>query len=404
METLHITEHSKAGWSSYATEFGLVPDPMILRTGEVFLNGARGVVPLERGDFVIWDSIRENLGGLLDFFDMLVTRDRIPLINYNDTFDRRKIMAPLDLLLPDRTQPVEVASPVYNEIKKGALLNLGEIDPQSLVNFGHVARELNAFRYEWEPELRAPGAEPDVLAAQNKFMGIDEETRRAATFLLGGFIFSGFAQASGSTHYIQPKRARFFLGVTAAPDQAGNFGNQQEDEIFAVAAARLAGTDAAVRNTDPVPPMLPYLFKDGEPRDVKELLARATAFRDSPEGKTYRRVVNEIRADGVQARRAEDAVRLAREDALAFLAPYSKLQADRSRSLDIDLSVHTEGLPFVQAEAKTSVRLRIPTWLRLWWNDRVPFGGVQKTLRRMWMTAESYNDLSGKLERVWARS
>jgi hypothetical protein len=86
------------------------------------------------------------------------------------------------------------------------------------------------------------------------------------------------------------------------------------------------------------------------------------------------------------------------------LAPYSKLQADRSRSLDIDLSVHTEGLPFVQAEAKTSVRLRIPTWLRLWWNDRVPFGGVQKTLRRMWMTAESYNDLSGKLERVWARS
>ena len=63
-----------------------------------------------------------------------MTRDRVPLINYNDTFDRRKIMAPLDLLLPDRTQPVEVASPVYNEIKKGALLNLGEIDPHSLVN------------------------------------------------------------------------------------------------------------------------------------------------------------------------------------------------------------------------------------------------------------------------------
>ena len=222
--------------------------------------------------------------------------------------------------------------------------------------------------------------------------------------MLGGFIFSGFAQASGSTHYIQPKRARFFLGVTAAADQAGDFGNQQEDEIFAVAAARLAGTDAAVRNTDPVPPVLPYLFKDGEPRDVKELLERAKTFRDSVEGQTYRRVVNEIRADGVQARRVEDAVRLARETALAFLAPYSKLQADRSRSLDVELSVHTEGLPFVQAEAKTSVRLRIPTWLRLWWNDRVPFGGVQKTLRRMWMTAESYNDLSSKLERVWSRS
>jgi hypothetical protein len=377
---------------------------MILRTGEVFLNGARGAVPLERGDFVVWDSIKENLGGLLDFFDLLVTRDTIPLINYNDTFDRRTILAPLDHLLPDRTRPVEVDYPVYNEIKNGALLNLGDFDLGDLGNFGHLARELNSFRYEWEPALQVPASEPEVAAAQAKFAGIDEETRQAATFLLGGLIFSGFAQASRSTHYIQPKRARFFLAMTAASDQAGNFGNQNEDAIFAVAAARLEGTDAIVRNTDPVPPVLPYLFKDGEPRDVKELLARATAFRGSPEGKTYRRVVDEIHADGVPARRAEDAVRLAREDALAFLAPYSKLQADRSRSLEIGLSAHTVGVPFVEGEAKTSVRLGIPTWLRLWWNDRVSFGGVHKTLRRMWMTAESYNDLSSRLERVWARS
>lgn len=404
METLRVMEHSKAGWSSYATEFGFVPDPMILRTGEVFLNGARGAVPLERGDFVVWDSIKENLGGLLDFFDLLVTRDTIPLINYGDTFDRRTILAPLDQLLPDRTRPVEVDYPVYNEIKKGALLNLADFDLGALSNFGHLARELNSFRYEWEPGLLVPGAEPEIVAAQNKFAGIDEETRQAATFLLGGFIFSGFAQASGSTHYIQPKRARFFLAMTAAPDKAGNFSNQEEDQIFAAAADRLEGTDAVVRNTDPVPPVLPYLLKEGEPRDVKELLARATAFRNTPEGKTYRRVVREIRADGVQARRAEDAVRRAREDALAFLAPYSKLDADRSRSLDIELSVHTEGVPFVQAGAKTTARLRIPTWLRLWWNDRVSFGGVNKTLRRMWMTAESYNDLTHKLEQVWSRS
>ena len=37
-------------------------------------------------------------------------------------------------------------------------------------------------------------------------------------FLLGGFIFSGFAQASGTIHYIQPKRARFFLGLAAEQD------------------------------------------------------------------------------------------------------------------------------------------------------------------------------------------
>jgi hypothetical protein len=96
MQALRITEHSKAGWSTYAQEIGFVPDPMILRTGEIFLNGAKGVGRLERRDFDVWRAVKENVGGLLDFFDMVVSRDTIPLINYNDTFDQRTILAPLD--------------------------------------------------------------------------------------------------------------------------------------------------------------------------------------------------------------------------------------------------------------------------------------------------------------------
>jgi hypothetical protein len=404
METLRIATHSLAGWSTYGEEIGFVPDPMILRTGEVFLNGASGTHALERRDFDVWDALQQNIGGLLDFFDMVVTREVIPLINYGDTFDRMKIMAPLDRLLPDRIRPVEIDYSVYNAIKKGALLKLAEVDLPGLARFGDIALELRAFRYEWEPALSVPDSEPAVDAAREKFAAVDEATRRGAQFLLGGFIFSGFAQASQSTHYIQPKRARFFLGLTAASDRAGAFSFRDEDAIFAAAAARLRDTRAEMQNADPVPPVLPYLLAQGEPTNVRELLDRAIAFRDSVEGKRFRRVVADIRADGVKGRRAEDAVRREREQAIAFLAPHSKLDAKRSRSLEVKLSAETVGVPFVKAGAETSVKLGIPTWLRLWWNDEVPFGGMRKTLRRMWMAVESYQDLAGKLQRVWVKS
>src|SRR5712675_120634 len=136
MEVLRIKEHSIAGWQPYAQHFGFVPDPMILRTGEVYLNGLSGISALERSDFDVWQALRENIGGLLDFFDMLVTRDTIPLINYGDTFDRMRIVAPLDHMLPNHTRPVEIDDGVYNLVKKGALVNLAKLDLGPLANFG----------------------------------------------------------------------------------------------------------------------------------------------------------------------------------------------------------------------------------------------------------------------------
>ena len=136
MQALEITDHSMAGWSGYAQQFGFVPDPMILRTGEIFLNGARGTGLLERHDLDVWKALQQNIGGLLDFFDILVTRDNIPLINYEDTFDRRKTLAPLDQMLPDRMQKVEIKNNVYSTIKKGALLSLAECGGSGFLDSG----------------------------------------------------------------------------------------------------------------------------------------------------------------------------------------------------------------------------------------------------------------------------
>lgn len=405
MQPLMITTHSLAGWSPYAEQFGFVPDPMILRTGEVFLNGASGSGALERSDFDVWRALLENLGGLLDFFDMVVTRDTIPLINYGDTFDRMRVVAPLDQILPNRTRNVEVDYTVYNTIKKGALLRLAELDPVALRNFGClVDGELNALRYDWKPSLDAPYSDEATVATRKKLEGIDATARTAAQFLLGGFIFSGFAQASATTHYIQPKRARFFLGLTAAPGEAGMFSGGDEENIFRGVEERLRGTNVLAQKIAPLPPVLPYLLAQGEPGSARALLDRALAFRESPQGAIYRKATNQIRSDGTEARRVEDVARLERESAIALLAPYSKLDTERSRSLDVKLSAETTAVPLTKLTAETTLKLKIPTWLRIWWNDEIPFGGIHKTLRRMWMASESYEDLASKLQRVWAKS
>jgi hypothetical protein len=401
MRELNIREHTMASWVHYKDAVGFVPDPMILRAGEIFLNGRSGSRALDRNDSDVWNALQANAGGLFDFFDIVVSRDTIPLINYGDTFDRRMMESPLDELLKQRLCRVEIEYGVYHAIKAGALKNLANLDLSVLDRFAHVLQELNAFRYDWTPALAADSADPEIAQARAKFANVQEPTRSVLAFLLGGFIFSGFAQASGTMHYIQPKRSRFFLGLTAAPDKAGGLSSKEEVEIFDSAEARLKGTKAQVQRTDPVPPVLPYLLADGgEPKSARELLDRALAFRDNRHGRVFRGIVDDIREDGVQARRAEDAAAQARREAQMFLAPYGRLDTSKSRSLEITLSSEAVGVP----GGEVTFPLGVPRWLRIWWNDNVPFGGVHKTLRQMWMAAESYNDLMGKLRSIWARS
>jgi hypothetical protein len=75
-------------------------------------------------------------------------------------------------------------------------------------------------------------------------------------------------------------------------------------------------------------------------------------------------------------------------------APYSNLDPARSGSLEFTLTAKTFVIPGIKGEAKLSYKPEIPTAIRVWWNDWIPFGGVSKTLRRMWKAADSYKDIS----------
>jgi hypothetical protein len=260
--------------------------------------------------------------------------------------------------------------------------------------------ETAVFGYDWKPALTVPDTmDPEVTAAAMKLAALDGSRLAIAQFLLGGLIFGGFAQASRTRHYIQPKRSRLFLGVTAAQDKVSSLSAQAEDEIFSAAEVALRGGEVEFCRTVTLPPVLPYLLESNpallRPED---LLAKALEFPTTPDGRNYVAAARALRADGVEARRVEDLSQVEHHAALEWLAPYSNLVPEKSQSLDIKLSSELIGLPGAEA----SFKLRIPRWLRIWWNDKVPFGGLSKTFRRMWMAEASYKDLAGKLYRIWS--
>ena len=394
--SIEIQDHSVEGWRALRTEAGFVPDPMILRTGEVFVNGLRAAPRLERPDLDVRAAIRDNIAGLCDFFDLVVTRSRIPLINYDYTFDQELLPRPLASLLGERALPVTVGFAPYEIVKRGAFEALKGVPFAKVQAFGAQLNELDSLRYDWQPTWNGFAGEPSWLADP---AALDPDTALAAQFLLGGLIFSGFAQASLTQHYIQPKRARFYLSLTAAPLPAGLVDHAQERSIFDAAIDGLSGTAATVRRLVGLPPILPYLIAKAPPTaTAADILKVALDFPATPEGQRYCAAAAVIAGDGVEARQTQDLSDAARKEAVALLSPYSRL-ADPDGGIDVEFGLGLEG-----PSVAISKSFQLPAWLRLWWNDHVPFGGIRKTFRRMWMAAESYQSLEDNVLEVWERS
>ena len=397
---LEITENSIASWQAFAQAAQFVPDPMILRTGEVFANGARGAHALDRPDMEVLASLKDNIGGLIEFFDMVVVYDQVPIINYVDTFDMNSMPTHITTLLGPKALPVSIGYQAYSEIRDGALAALSRIDLNRITRFGQQLAELDSLRYDWRPNL----ASPEGWLAQAA--QLDESTRRAAEFLLGGLIFSGFAQASLTDHVIQPKRSRFFLAITGAAPIVGGVSRADEDGVFDAAEAALEGTGARVRRLDALPPVLPYLLAKAPPNvTAGDLLQRALDFANTREGEIFRKAVGYIRGDGASASQAADLADAAKAEALALLRPYATL-ADPRGGLKVDFKAEA-GLSLDGPKAGVSMAVSktlTPAWLQAWWNERVAFGGLRKTFRRMWMEAEGFRDLETRILTVWAQS
>jgi hypothetical protein len=358
MEQLTIPSHTPEAWRLYGDTFGFVPDPMILRAGEIFLNGSNGGAKLHRNLFRLWEALEQNILGLVEFFDMVATRDRIPLINYWYTYDRAELSQSIEALLPGKVCNVEIGYDVYKTIKEGALVALADLDLAAAPAdaFG-MLMETAVFGYDWKPDLAVPdSSDPEVAAATSKLTALDGPRLPIAQFLLGGLIFGGFAQASQTRHYIQPKRSRLFLGVTAAQDKVSPLSAQAEDEIFTAAEVALRGGKVEFRRAATLPPVLPYLLASNPaPQRPEDLLAKALEFPTTPDGRNYVAAARALRADGIEARRVEDLSQVEHHAALEWLARYSNLVPEKSQSLDIKQSSELIGLPGAEASFKLGI-------------------------------------------------
>lgn len=195
-----------------------VVDPMIIRAGELFLQGA--------GDEETWAFLSSNLHGVGMFFDTLVVRERIPVFDYGDTYDMS--LSPLHVfdlvnINDEILVPVSVGYEAYGEVKRAALGEVAALyeGPRAIERglADSIGRELSAADYRWNPSL---GELESRLAS--------DEERRIAKFMLGGLIFGGYAQILGGEHLLQPKRSRLFL---AAALRAPSADHELEQALFA---------------------------------------------------------------------------------------------------------------------------------------------------------------------------
>lgn len=278
---MRISIDTEADWQKLAADnLRIVLDPMLLRCGELFLQGAAGAAV---GREAAWNVLTANPIALGMFFDALILNERIPVFNYGDTFDMhldfdKRVFARINETTPV-LYDVNVGYSAYNAVKSAAVEELAKVTtgpgriPPALGK--EVLAELDAADYQWDPGLgELEGSLPT------------DDDRRVAAFLLGGLIFGGYAQEIGGDHLLQPKRARTFLAISLGRD---TIAHRFDDDLFGELKKR-----ATLRTDDAAwtPTFFPYLLsKSSRPSEVLDNVLR---LRNSPEVSDYRQWMAEV--------------------------------------------------------------------------------------------------------------
>jgi hypothetical protein len=107
----------------HESNFDCVLDPMVVRAADFFIGGPDYCRAMGQGATADhWPVIESNFDGVLAFFHILMTRDRIPLIDYWHTFDSK-----LHSWLGDSVVLKVHGGPVYRGIEQKALAKLSTV-------------------------------------------------------------------------------------------------------------------------------------------------------------------------------------------------------------------------------------------------------------------------------------
>ena len=397
---INIESNSPEQWSKLSeAEIDFIPDPMILRTAELFFNGRSGCLNLSIDSEEVWKSIQLNLDGLLAFFDILLTRENIPLIEYWLTFESPN--KSLKDLLGTKVIPVKINYDLYNLIKDNATENLGDLKLNRLPSaiYQEVENELGNYKHEWRPGIN---------------LDIPQEWQRIAEFLLGGFIFSGYAQASGCDHIIQTKRSRLYTELLTPDSEPSRYGYQKEKELFqAFTVFCRARQFTDVNEFKFAPNILPLLLsqaKENRQNNPMYLLELAMGFREKNLGEVYQKWWQQLRDNwrsGMKNRAAErelDIIRTELERKLKDELPSREMQnVQDENTITAEMSASTrDGLSFsLTREISMS---EINQWIKGWYMRVLPINRHRKLMYRMYLEEFEYERLDLGLKELWMKS
>jgi len=342
----------------------------------------------------VWGAIDKNLHGLLTFFDALLTRDRLPVIQYEETFASPE--RPLNDLLGPIGVPVEIAPALYADAKRNLVEKLNQRLDRFPKQLAHdVNQELGAFAYDWHPKL--PGLQATTV-----------EQRKVAEFLVGGMVFGSYAQATGTDHLVQANRSTLLLKVSAPQPELSMWRSGQERILFDQFKKHCNDPASNVRATDfaAPPSVLPYLLlQKPAPTQPMDLLTRCLSLRKNRLGQDYRTWYANMRQAWSLGRddpTAEESVRIVLRSLRHRMLRQDDKDDKKDRTGSLTASIGFKGpLP---AGAIEGVPLKMPQWLRTWMVDHFPMRPHRRLLLRMSLAQARYRDVTLHLQQLWRDS
>lgn len=373
----------------------VVIDPMVVRCGELFLQGAKGVDDPK----AVWELLTKNIHAIGMFFDSIILEKKLPIFNYGDTFDGHLNLRAGTLAAVNQKEQilfdVDVRYESYSVVKEAASAELRKLyaGPERIEDAAakDCLTELAAADYRWQPSL---GPLDDEL--------LSDDEKKLARFFLGGLIFSAYAQLLRGDHVMQPKRSRLFL---AAALRSSEVNYRFEEKLFAELKQR---AQASVTDLPWRPTFFPYLLSVAETPDA--VLAEALALRRSDEIAEYcgwlGRAMEEWKRDGRLTQAIQDVKAVAeaidRKTGVLPVAPRVEMKVTVA---DVAaLAAAAGGAPLAAAKIPGKVDLGPPlSALWGWGFSLVPGQRYRKILTRAVVADQQYIQIENRLGTVWDR-
>lgn len=244
-----------------------------------------------------------------------------------------------------------------------------------------IVLELAAAEYRWQPSL---GQLDPLLPSDLE--------RTLAKFLLGGMIFSAYAQILEGEHVIQPKRSRLFLAV-ALDAQSAQY--RFEDELFAELKnrARASVTDMPWR-----PTFFPYLLASSD--NPNAVLAHALVLRGSTELGEYR----EWLRMAFQRWSTHGEIEPFKRDVASIASAIDRVTGKISIAPKVDFKITVTDVAKIAAGQPAGPGVDLtPTLQGLWgWIiPNLPGERYRKILMRAVATDQQYAQIENRLRTVW---